>query len=42
VKLRPATPADVPVLLRFIRELAVFEREPGAVEMTEQRLPAGI
>jgi ribosomal protein S18 acetylase RimI-like enzyme len=38
VKLRPATPADVPVLLRFIRELAVFEREPDAVEMTEQRL----
>jgi len=31
-------PADVPMLLRFIRELAVFEREPDAVKMTETQL----
>jgi GNAT superfamily N-acetyltransferase len=32
--LRAATPADVPVLLAFIKELAVFEREPDAVKAT--------
>ena len=36
--IRPATPADVPVILRFIRELAAFEREPDAVEATEPML----
>jgi GNAT superfamily N-acetyltransferase len=38
VRLRDATPADVPMLLRFIRELAVFEREPDAVKMTKAQL----
>ena len=35
LRLRPATPADVPTILRFIRELAVYEREPDAVLATE-------
>jgi GNAT superfamily N-acetyltransferase len=36
--IRPATPADVPTILRFVRELAAFEREPDAVEATEPML----
>ncbi len=36
--IRPATPADVPTILRFVRELAAFEREPDAVEATEAML----
>ena len=36
--IRPATPADVPTLLRFIRELALYEREPDAVVATEADL----
>ena len=36
--IRPATPADVPTMLRFIRELAAFEREPDAVVATEADL----
>jgi GNAT superfamily N-acetyltransferase len=35
---RPAEPADVPVILDLIRELAVYEREPDAVEATEELL----
>ena len=35
---RPATAADVPTILRFVRELAEFEREPDAVEATEDML----
>ncbi|HEY4356718.1 MAG TPA: GNAT family N-acetyltransferase [Acidobacteriaceae bacterium] len=38
VNLRPATPADAPVILRFIRELAHYEREPDAVIATEADL----
>ncbi|MGC9198036.1 MAG: GNAT family N-acetyltransferase [Acidobacteriaceae bacterium] len=38
LKIRPATPADVPVILRFIRELAAYEREPDAVLATEADL----
>ena len=37
-RVRPATPADVPVLLALVHELAVYEREPDAVETTEQML----
>src|SRR6476469_1661818 len=33
--LRTATPADAALLLRFIRALAEYEREPNAVEVTE-------
>ena len=36
--LRPATPADVPQILTFIRELALYEREPDAVFATEADL----
>ncbi len=38
MKLRAANPADVPVILRFIHDLAAFEREPDAVQMTEAQL----
>jgi GNAT superfamily N-acetyltransferase len=36
--IRPATPADVPTILRFIRELATYEREPDSVLATEADL----
>jgi GNAT superfamily N-acetyltransferase len=36
--IRPATPADVSTILRFIRELALYEREPHAVVATEADL----
>ena len=35
---RPARPDDVPDVLALVRELAVYEREPDAVETTEQML----
>jgi GNAT superfamily N-acetyltransferase len=35
---RPALPADVPTILRFVRELAEYEREPEAVVATEEML----
>lgn len=35
---RPAAPADVSTILRFVRDLAAFEREPDAVEATEAML----
>jgi GNAT superfamily N-acetyltransferase len=38
LNIRPATPADVPAMLRFIRELALYEREPDAVVATEADL----
>ena len=37
-RIRPATPADVPLMLAFIHELADFEREPHSVKMTEEQL----
>jgi len=37
-RVRPATAADVPVLLALVHELAVYEREPDAVETTESML----
>lgn len=36
--LRPATSADVPLVLSLIRELAEYEREPDAVIATEEAL----
>jgi GNAT superfamily N-acetyltransferase len=36
--LRPATPADIPQILAFIRDLATYEREPHAVHATEADL----
>ena len=38
LNLRPATPADVPQILTFIRDLATYEREPDAVLATEADL----
>ncbi|WP_066812417.1 GNAT family N-acetyltransferase [Sphingomonas asaccharolytica] len=38
VTIRPATPQDAALILRFIRELAEFEREPDAVKATEEGL----
>jgi GNAT superfamily N-acetyltransferase len=38
VRLRPAEPRDVPTILRLIRELAEYEREPQAVVATEAML----
>lgn len=37
-RVRPAEPADVPVLLQLVQELADYEREPDAVEATEADL----
>lgn len=36
--IREATPTDVPDILRLIRDLATYEREPDAVETTEDHL----
>ena len=36
--IRPAVAADVPVLLALVHELAAYEREPDAVEATEDML----
>ena len=36
--IRPATPADVATILGFVRDLAAFEREPGAVAASEPML----
>jgi len=38
LQLRPATPADVPVILGFIRDLAAYERLLDQVEATPERL----
>jgi GNAT superfamily N-acetyltransferase len=40
--IRPAAPADVPTILRFIRELAAFEKQPDAVATTEPMLHAAL
>ncbi|MFC3710990.1 GNAT family N-acetyltransferase [Sphingoaurantiacus capsulatus] len=36
--IRDATAADVPTILRFVKELAIYEREPDAVKATEADL----
>ena len=38
IAIRPATPSDVSTILGFIRELALYEREPDAVLATEADL----
>lgn len=38
VRIRPATVADVPLILEFIKGLAEYERAPDQVEATEERL----
>jgi GNAT superfamily N-acetyltransferase len=40
--IRAATPADVPTILELIAELAAYEREPDAVEATEQMIGAAL
>ena len=36
--IRPATVADVPIILQLIRELATYERAPNEVTATEEQL----
>src|SRR5262245_24777539 len=36
--IRPARPADVPLILSLVRELAEYERAPAEVEATEQMI----
>jgi GNAT superfamily N-acetyltransferase len=38
ITIRPAAPEDVPLILHFIRGLAIYEREPDAVTATEADL----
>ncbi|MGC2161907.1 MAG: GNAT family N-acetyltransferase [Silvibacterium sp.] len=38
IQIRTATPADVPLILAFVRDLAEFEREPHSVHITEEQL----
>jgi GNAT superfamily N-acetyltransferase len=40
--IRNATPADVPQILQFANDLAVYEREPDAVSASEADLHAGL
>ncbi len=42
ILVRPAAPADVATILHFVRDLAVFEREPDAVTATTQMLAAAL
>lgn len=36
--IRPASPADVPAILRMIHDLAIYEKEPDAVKNTPEML----
>jgi GNAT superfamily N-acetyltransferase len=38
IRIRAATPEDVPVILQLVRELAAFEKQPDAVVATEADL----
>ncbi|KAI9272638.1 putative diamine acetyltransferase [Phascolomyces articulosus] len=38
VDIRPATPNDVPLILSFIKDLALYEKAPEAVVATEELL----
>jgi GNAT superfamily N-acetyltransferase len=38
MRIRPATPEDIPEILAFIRELAEYEREPDSARATEADL----
>lgn len=40
--IRPAEPADVPHILRLIRDLANYEKAPDSVEATEELLRASL
>jgi GNAT superfamily N-acetyltransferase len=38
VRIRQATPPDVPLIRSFIHELATYEREPHSVQITDEEL----
>lgn len=38
IRVDPATPADVPLMLALVRELAEYEHEPDAVQITPEQL----
>lgn len=40
--IRPATPADIPAIHRLIVELAIYEKEPDAVQATHDDLHAAL
>lgn len=40
--IRTATPADIPQILRLVHDLAVYEKEPDAVEATEEDFAAAL
>jgi GNAT superfamily N-acetyltransferase len=40
--IRPAEPDDVPAILGLVHELAVYEKEPNAVEATEAHFTAAL
>lgn len=40
--IREATPDDVPAILRLVHDLATYEKEPDAVEATEQHFTAAL
>lgn len=40
--IRPATPADLPDIVRLVRELAAYEREPEAATATEADFHAAL
>lgn len=38
ISIRPATPADIPLILALIKELAIYEREPDAAIATPEQI----
>lgn len=42
LRIKPATPDDVPLMLDLIRELAEYEHEPEAAQATPQQLHAAL
>ena len=38
IRIRPGTPADIPLIRLLIHELATYEREPQSVRITEEQL----
>lgn len=40
VQIRPAAPADIPVILRFIRDLAIYEKAEDQAQATPAQLQA--
>ncbi|WP_229794355.1 GNAT family N-acetyltransferase [Arenicella chitinivorans] len=40
--IRPAEPSDISQILKFVHELAVYEKEPNAVEATESDMHAAL